>query len=155
MLTDIIADQTFITLLLNSLIYTFAYAIFETIFRLLKFYWTNDKQHKFTTREQLIITFIWSPVIDILIFESVCLSALVFPFHVWVCEIIFGHYLWKYRSGKRVWYYDDKFALFNGYISLSYIVIWMLLGIIVHMYRQHIFQHLYVFLISNQTQVYT
>jgi len=75
-------------------------------------------------------------IIDVLIFESFYITIAIFPLHIWACELIFGHLLWKYHN-KRVWYYDDHLSLCNGYISIGYVIHWTVLGSVIYCYKNY------------------
>lgn len=120
----------------NALIYPIGYAFIETIYRTIKHKLYGDSQFIRTTKEQFIITLLWSPIIDICMFESIYWTAVVFPINIWLCELIFGYILLKYFK-TRAWYYDDTFALFDGNISLAYCIHWIILGIVLHYYQQY------------------
>ena len=106
-------------------IFMIGYASLENIYRQL----TNGE---LTTLEQSIITFIWTPIIikHFTIIKNKKYRILLFPFNIWLCEIIFGNLL-LYYNNTRAWYYDDILALFNGLITLSFTLHWILLGLII------------------------
>jgi hypothetical protein len=52
---------------------------------------------------------------------------LIFPFNVWLCEIIVGNYIY-YTFNIRVWHYIDNKSYFNGFITLNYFWYWLFLG---------------------------
>ncbi len=83
-----------------------------------------------TTIEQFLMNILCGPIL-VDGFRSVVpymwLRVLVMPLNVWIIEIIQGYtllYIWK----TRVWEYTDEYAYFNGFISLSWGMFWMVLG---------------------------
>jgi len=62
----------------------------------------------------------WGPTLFVL-------YALLYPFNIWFIEIVGGYYL-NHIWQRRAWYYQDKFALFHGNITLKYYQYWVILG---------------------------
>ena len=63
--------------------------------------------------------------------ESAYLRIFLFPFNIWLLEIVEGYSL-RFIFGRNVaWFYDTKDAFFHGNIRLAYALPWMCLGAIV------------------------
>jgi hypothetical protein len=109
-------------------IFSFSYAAIESIYR----YYTNGN---ITTLAQTGITFLWTPIIlyHFEFIENNTVKILLFPINIWTCEIIFGNLL-LYFFNYRAWFYNDKLALLNGIISLSFTHYWIVLGILINFF---------------------
>ena len=107
----------------HCLIFTFSYAIIETVYR-------QSTSGKITTLGQTIMTFIWTPILvkHFQYIENQHIAIILFPINIWICELFLG-YASLYLFNNRFWYYDDELALFNGLISLSFTHYWLGLGI--------------------------
>jgi hypothetical protein len=110
-----------------STIFSSGYALMETIYRYYHY-------KKVTTLGQTIITFVWSPMIlehfyYFRYYEIDNIAIILFPFNIWLCEILSG-YLSLYLLNKRFWYYDDSLTFFNNTISLYFAPHWLCLGFI-------------------------
>ena len=120
-------------ILFDCLIIAIGFAIIETIFR-----WYND--NGYTTLEQFIMNFFYAPV-SIHGYRSAIkvpiLRIIFFPLNVWVAELVMGSYL-LYVHDRRVWIYQDEYALFNGFITLSFVLYWILLGSLVVLVFDHL-----------------
>ena len=123
-------DTTMIMLmyqtLMNAFLFTTMYAMIETAYRQIYY-------GKYTTFGQTLITFLWSPfiVLHFLLINDHFLSVVLFPFNIWLCEVIFGYLFLTYWN-MRFWNYNDKLTFFNGIISLYFGGYWFILGIILH-----------------------
>lgn len=106
--------------------FTSAYALIETGYRQLLY-------GKYTTLGQTLITFLWTPCIllHFQIFNDEIYSVVLFPFNIWLCEVLFGLYFLK-SWGLRFWFYNDSLSFFNHLISLSFYGYWFLLGMVIH-----------------------
>ncbi|KAL6058974.1 Integral membrane protein [Balamuthia mandrillaris] len=84
-----------------------------------------------TTWEQFWMNVFWNPIGTHLyraMFSSVVVRLLLFPFNVWLAEILGGYFLsrvWK----RRAWHYTGRWAFFDGNITLAYAPFWLLLGL--------------------------
>ena len=112
----------------NALTYSISYGILETIYRLVM-------TGTYSTIEQLIITFLWSPIIDLHFtkIDSTPIKILTFPINIWLCELVFGNILLYFNH--RVWHYSDELSMFNGLITLSFTPYWILLGSCLYIYH--------------------
>ena len=91
-----------------------------------------------TSVEQFILTFILSPFI-IQIDTALTLSgynaifiSLIYPFLIWIFEIVGGFTLIYYFGRNNAWEYRTDDALFCGTIRLYYYPLFVLLGLISH-----------------------
>lgn len=91
-----------------------------------------------TTIEQFILTFILSPfIIQIDIALTLCgyssiFISLIYPFLIWIFEIVGGFTLIYYFGRNNAWEYRTDDALFCGTIRLYYYPLFVLLGLISH-----------------------
>lgn len=94
----------------------------------------------YTTWEQWFMNVILcSPVIYwiLLFIQEMWLILLMFPGLVYILEIVAGyffHHIW----GRRGWLYEGEWAYFHGNITLKYLPIWWITGII-HFTLSHFF----------------
>lgn len=112
-------------------IYSFGFAIIETIFRQIDIKILKNKNfHDYTTLHQFFLTFSWTPIIIMhKKINNIYLRCFLYPINIYICEIIGGNillYIFKFRA----WYYKDRYALYNGMITLSYFPLWIILGYI-------------------------
>ncbi len=119
----------------TSLIVSIGFAVIETFWRY---------PYSTTTIEQSLMNFFWAPflihgyekIIDryfLLNIQGVrIVKVILFPFNVWIAEIVQGNYLLNIH-GYRVWYYSDNLSMFDGHITLSYYFYWLFLGVIVYL----------------------
>lgn len=110
--------------------YSSTFAIIETIFRQLSNYLCGSNDYGYTTLTQYALTFAWTPLF--ILHKNIGNSILrifLFPVNVYSCELIGGSLIW-YFFGYRVWCYYGYFAMFNGFITLSYLPYWIALGLI-------------------------
>lgn len=112
-----------------SSLYSISFGILETSFRqfdvkILK----KENLHNYTTLHQFFLTFAWSPIFfHHKKIKNKYIKYLLYPINIYLCEIIGGNIL-LHIFNFRAWHYNDKFALFNGMITLSYFPLWMCLG---------------------------
>jgi len=119
-------QNIYIKIIIDCIIVSFGFAIIESLFRYFK-------DGSYTTWEQFIMNIFYTPIMIYTykkIIKRYFLRVILFPFNVWIAEIIMGSYLF-YLHGYRVWIYTDTLALFNGFISISFAHYWLLLGIFV------------------------
>lgn len=119
-------------LLKFSIIYAIAFAIYETLYRqITQAFELDNSDHKYTTVEQFIITFCWTPVILYhKKIESLSIRFLTFPLNIYLCELIFGSVLLLYDI--RAWHYTDDLSFFDGLISFKFYPVWVCIGFIEH-----------------------
>lgn len=89
-----------------------------------------------TTVEQFLLNLVYSPVLihgySKLITKN-HLRVFLFPFNVWIAELAMGYFM-QHIMGYRIWYYEDALALFDGHITLSFYIWWLILGFITTLY---------------------
>jgi hypothetical protein len=69
--------------------------------------------------------------------NNTVISILIFPFNVWLLEIVMGFYiLWTFN--KRVWLYSDNQSYFNGMITLNYYYYWIFCGILFNVVKLYL-----------------
>jgi len=115
--------KLFKKIFIDCIIVSVGFATIESIFR-----WYHD--NGFTTIEQFIMNFIYTPIMIHLykkIIKNWYIRIICFPFNVWIAEILMGTYLLHVHE-KRVWYYNDEYAYLDGMITLSFVHYWMILG---------------------------
>jgi len=114
-------------ILFDCLLVAIGFAVIETIFR-----WYSDGG--MTTIEQFILNFFYTPI-SIHAYRKIIPHhiprIICFPLNIWAAELIMGYYL-LYAHDTRVWYYEDEYAYFDGFITLSFIFYWIFLGFLVH-----------------------
>lgn len=116
---------------ITSSIYSVGFSIIETSFRQFDIIVLKHKNlHKYTTLHQFFLTFSWTPIIIMhKKINNIYLRYLLYPINIYMCEIIGGNIL-LHIFNFRAWYYNDKYALCNGMITLSYFPLWIMLGYI-------------------------
>lgn len=130
-------------ILFICMIYAIAFAFIETFFRqFINFIFDYD-HYPYTTIEQFALTFNWTPLL--LLHKKInnyFIRGILFPFNIYLCELIGGAIL-LYMFNIRVWHYRDTMALFNGFITLSYYPLWLLIYII----EDYIYHNILAFII--------
>lgn len=119
-------QNVYLKIIIDCLVVSFGFAIVESLYRLVT-------KGTLTTWEQFVMNLFYTPILIHQykkLIKSYFIRVLCFPFNVWIAEIIMGAYLF-YGHNHRVWHYTDSMALFNGFISLSFVHYWLILGIIV------------------------
>jgi hypothetical protein len=111
-----------------SIIYACGFAIIETSLRqYIHYYFKKHSTHLYTTPHQFILTMIWTPML--LLHKNIkypIIKCLLFPINIYLCEIIGGNIMF-YFFNYRAWYYYDRYAFFNGTITLSFYPLWIIL----------------------------
>ena len=123
-------------MLLYCFIFTIGYGLIETLYRQVT---TGDS----TTLGQCIITFLWTPMI-IYHYRNInnkIVRIILFPFNVWLCELLFGSIL-LYGFNIRLWLYDDVLSYFNGLITIAFFGYWVSLGIAIEIFLNIIFKEI-------------
>jgi hypothetical protein len=112
-------------LIIISIIYAIIFGICESSFRYFThFIKMNDTEIKYTTYNQFIISMIWTPIL--LLHKKIkykWLRYILYPFNIYLCEIILGGLLLIFFD-TRAWHYMDKYSHFNGLISYSFYPLW-------------------------------
>lgn len=91
-----------------------------------------------TTIEQFVLTFILSPFIiqiDVILTlqgYNYIFIGLIYPFLIWIFEIVGGFTLIYYFGKNNAWKYTTNDALFYGTIRLYYYPLFVILGLISH-----------------------
>jgi hypothetical protein len=86
----------------------------------------------FTTKEQFIANFIFMPFMieDYnILFPNRYFKYLIFPFDVWLFEIIMGYSMIFILGKNPAWTYNTKYSYFRGQIALECYPRWFFLGI--------------------------
>lgn len=108
----------------SSLIVATSFAIIESAYRY---------PDGVTTIEQFVLNLLYTPIL-IHGYERVVLNnylrILLFPFNVWLAEMVMGTFMLNVL-GYRIWLYDDALALCDNHITLSFFHWWILLGMLV------------------------
>lgn len=99
----------------------------------------RNRRKGFTTFAQWWANVVYAPVLLHgywrLVPPSAWLRVLCFPLNVWALEIVQGYGLAFVYGGKNpAWHYSDRWALFDGHITLSHWNLWLLLGAAVHFF---------------------
>ena len=88
----------------------------------------------FTTWQQFGLNMIFVPFMiqDYYYYiEDWLLRYLLFPFNVWLFEIIMANILYILIQENPCWYYKTKYSYFNGTIALDLYPRWLLFGIVI------------------------
>ena len=111
--------------------YIFTGLFYNNRLNITKFKHTNCQ----TSYSQYYANLYYTPVLFYAnnIYNNQTISIILFPFNVWICELIIGQYL-LYVFNKRIWYYNDNYSYFNGFITLNYFIYWLYLGLLFNMF---------------------
>ncbi len=116
-------SRRFILAFLGSVVF----AILESILYKL------EKNIYFTTKEQFIMNMIFVPFLieDFnWIFRDFYFRHLIFPFNIWIFEIIMGFSLIWLLGNNPAWKYKGQYSYFKNQINLLHYPRWIFLGMI-------------------------
>ena len=138
-------------MILYCILFSSCYGIIETIYRQIK-----KGTFKYTTMGQTCITFLWTPCIIYHFTYFQNYGIILFPFNVWLCEIIFGN-LFLFVFKKRLWYYKDNLSFINNTISIYFFSHWLILGILINLFLKYHHQMIgfnnFSFILLNMSDV--
>lgn len=115
--------RRFVLAFLGSLVF----AILESILYKIK------KNVYFTTKEQFAMNMIFVPFIieDFnWLFRNFYFRHLIFPFNIWIFELIMGFSLIIILGSNPAWKYKGRYSFFRNQINLIHYPRWIFLGII-------------------------
>lgn len=122
--------------LLRGLAYAIGFAIIEASFRSVTL---SIERRKLSFEGSTWAMFVVSIVTGLYIIEPgywvmtyfgapFYLRLLLWPFVIWGVEILSGAWLFYACNQTRAWFYEGRFAYFNGFIELSYYGYWVAMG---------------------------
>jgi len=94
--------------------------------------WAPNVRKGHTTFTQWAINILYLPffwVVYQYLIPDWRLRILLFPFNIWLCEIIEGYILMFLFGYNPAWVYRGPLAFFHGNITLSYWIYWQMLGV--------------------------
>src|SRR6185312_13612046 len=119
------------TVTYRRLFLSFCGSIIFACLEMILYKWSNGIF--FTTKEQFVANFIFMPFMieDYhFLFQNIYLRYLIFPFNVWLFEIIMGYSMIFLLGKNPAWNYKTKYSYFGGQISLECYPRWIFLGIL-------------------------
>lgn len=134
--------KNIISIIPIAIIYAIGFGIIETMSRQFDIHVLNVTPiHSYTTTHQFLLTMAWTPImLEHKKIKNNILRCLLYPINIYACEIIGGNII-MYSFNYRAWHYTDKYAMFNGMITLSYYPVWIGLYFIEnYFYRKIIYQ---------------
>ena len=100
----------------------------------------------FTTKEQFIANLIFMPFMIEnynIIIPNIYLRFFLFPFNIWIFEIIMGYYMILLLGHNPAWKYETKYSYLNGLIALECYPRWFFLGLLQEFLYSYLFDQMH------------